>query len=295
MFTYDSLALDRDNTITIMTYPNFFILGAAKSGTTTLYYYLKEHPDVFLSNEKEPNFYSTDFQIIDNETDYQALYQQRTTETIVGEASHAYLSNPLSASILKSAHPNAKFVVILRNPAERAYSLYNHMLRHGYETVNNFEKALLLEDSRLNSVDFKDSCNENIWNFAYFKSGLFGEQVERYFSLFDKEQFHFITLKELAKSPKKTLSGVYDFLQLTQFDSPALLHKNNSNKIPTLPTLRNFIQKKSNRQKQPLVFRAINILNSKQVPRLKAETRNELMHQYASDLEKLYSLTGIRF
>jgi len=72
------------------------------------------------------------------------------------------------------------------------------MLRHGYETENRFEKVLLLEETRFSSEKFNALCDENIWNFAYFKSGLYEEQIERYLNVFDEHQFHVLTLNELA-------------------------------------------------------------------------------------------------
>ena len=80
--------------------PNFFILGAGKSGTTSLYYHLKEHPDIFLTDVKEPTFFCEGFQVVKNPIKYFELYDSVSTENIIGQASHAYMSKPTNAQVI---------------------------------------------------------------------------------------------------------------------------------------------------------------------------------------------------
>lgn len=88
--------------------PNFFILGAAKSGTTSLHFYLKQHPEIFLSPEKEPTFFCEGFQVVKNPIDYFQLFDSVGDEKVIGEASHVYLSNPSTARVLAALFPKAK-------------------------------------------------------------------------------------------------------------------------------------------------------------------------------------------
>ena len=111
--------------VTYIHKPNFFILGAGKSGTTSMHSYLRKHPEIFMPKYKEPTFFSKGFQKIKNPINYFELYDLVNTESVIGEASHAYLSNPSTARVLKALFPEAKFLVILRNSADRGYSLYN--------------------------------------------------------------------------------------------------------------------------------------------------------------------------
>ena len=193
--------------------PNFFILGAGKSGSTSLYWHLKKHPDIFLTRIKEPTFFSEGFQVIKNPIRYFELFDAVSTESIIGEASHVYLTSPSTARVLKGLFPDAKFLVILRNPVDRAYSLYNHMKRHGFEYIHTFEKALEAEEMRFTSKRFLENCPQYFYNYLYFRSGLYGEQLKNYFSVFPKkEQFCIIQFEQFITDPLNHFNRIYQFL-----------------------------------------------------------------------------------
>src|SRR3990170_8700279 len=126
--------------------PNFLIIGAHKSGTTSLYQYLRQHPQVFMPQLIEPSFFSYEGQnlqhnpsirrhVITRFEDYVALFQEARGEIAIGEASPMYLKCPQSAVRIKHYIPDARLIVILRNPVDRAYSHFQMELRNG--TVNN--------------------------------------------------------------------------------------------------------------------------------------------------------------
>jgi hypothetical protein len=275
--------------------PNFFILGAGKSGTTSLYFYLKQHPEIFLSPEKEPSFFCEQFQVVKNPTDYFRLFDAVRDEKIIGEASHVYLSNPPTARVLAGLFPKAKFVVIFRNPADRAYSLYHHMRRLGYETIGTFEKALQEEERRVNSARFRRNCPQYFYNFLYFRSGLYGEQIERYLSLFSKDQFHFLTLDELKHDPMGALGAIWKFLGVSPDFRPQLEVMNRGLTARVLwlqyfwRTKVKYPQRLRNRG-----LRFLDQVNLKPIPPIQQETRKDLMFRYEDDLKKLYNLTGVR-
>jgi hypothetical protein len=276
--------------------PNFFILGAAKCGTTTLYAYLKRHPDIFMSRVKEPTFFCEGFQVVKDPIEYFELFDGVKDERVIGEASHAYFSNPSSARVLKALFPEAKFVVILRNPADRAYSLYHHMRRKGDEKTASFEKALALEEERFASEDFRNHCPQYLYNFLYFRSGLFGEQVERYFSLFDRAQFHVMKLEYLRTKPLEALKGVTRFLDISTDFTPGERVRNEGAVTARYP----FIQYLWNHNvKRPefvrkLGFKILSKVNFMGIPPIRPETRATLLERYESDQEKLKTLTGLR-
>jgi len=274
--------------------PNFFILGAGKCGTTSLYHYLKNHPDIYLSPVKEPCFFCETFQIIKNPVDYARLFDAAGTKTLIGEASHVYFTNPSSAGTLRQFFPDAKFILILRHPADRAYSLYHHMRRYGYETLGTFEKALSAEEKRVSSEFFRRHCNQYLYNFFYFRSGLFGEQVERYFSLFSRSQFHIVTLAQLMERPLPTIEGIYKFLDVREDFKPEI-KVFNKGETSRWPLLQNSLNLKLRR---PQWLRRIGLnfsrkYNLMEISPMSPETRQQLCDRYQPDLEKLHGLTGI--
>ena len=200
--------------------PNFFIVGAAKSGTTSLWQYFRQHPDIFMPANpgwKEPSFYCDTYGVASYEF-YLSLFKDATTQKRIGEASTTYLSSPESAQKIHEAVPDAKIIVLLRNPVDRAYSLYRWMFQHGYETIAGFEDALAAEfPARKDNPEFMSGkfykgsfCY--YWDFLYFSSGLYFEQVSRYYRLFKKDQLAVIIFEEFAKDTRRTVHDLYKFL-----------------------------------------------------------------------------------
>ncbi len=277
--------------------PNFFILGAAKSGTTSLHRYLRQHSDVFMSHIKEPTFFCQGFQVVKNPIRYFQLFDSVSEEKIIGESSHAYMTDPATARVLKVLFPDAKFVVILRNPVDRAYSLYHHMRRYGHEKIGSFEKALEVEETRAHSRRFQEKCPQYLYNFLYFRSGLYGEQIERYFALFDRHRFHFLTLDQLKSQPMEALKAILSFLGLDTDFTPNLRVHNEGSITARFPLIQyvwthkvkhpRFLRKQG--------FKFLEKVNVMKVPPIRPETRNSLLARYESDLQKLKMLTGIVF
>ena len=279
-----------------MNKPNFFILGAAKSGTTALYRILKQHPRIFLTGIKEPTFFSEPFQVVKNPLNYFELYDGASNETILGEASHAYLTNPRTAGVLKALFPEARFLVILRNPAERAHSLYNFNRRLGYEYLNTFEAALAAEERRFNSRRFRKNYPENFYNFLYFRSGLYAEQIRNYYSIFPREQFHILKFDDFVADPAGVIRGIFQFLGVDPDFSPKLDVDRNSGDLTARFTLIQYyaakIRPHSVRRALAPFFRRVNSMKS---PPLLEKTRRDLMEKYAPSLRDLIDLTGISF
>lgn len=283
--------------------PNFFILGAGKCGTTSLYAHLKQHPQIFMSPVKEPSFFCESFQVVNNAIDYFRLFDGVGDETVIGEASHVYFSNPATARVLKTLFPEARFVVILRNPADRAYSLYHHMRRYGFEHVGSFEKAIEAEEERFASESFKKKCPQYPYNYYYFRSGHYGEQVQRYFDLFEPSRFRFLTLDQLRTDPDGSIKGIFDHLELDpNVDIDYRVHNegNLTRRYPKpqylwrtriFPVLR----KRKMFKTCEWVIKLLDKANVMPVPPMNPATRSALVARYAPDRKKLEALTGIVF
>jgi sulfotransferase family protein len=204
--------------------PNFFIVGAARAGTTSLWAYLRQHPDVFLPQSelaKEPTYFADvtppwapEFATLEG---YQKVFEAATYQRAVGEASTAYLSSPESPGRIHAAFPDAKIIIVLRNPAGRAYSHYRLLCELGFEPSPTFERGLELEAGRYERYEQGLPLPPRIdrfWYGAYFyqRMGRYGEQIERYLKLFRKEQLHFVLFDDLQKHPIETTSAVCNFL-----------------------------------------------------------------------------------
>lgn len=277
--------------------PNFFILGAAKSGTTSLYNYLNQHPGIYLSPVKEPTFFCEEFQIISDPISYFKLFDDVTTERIVGEASHAYLTSPSTPRVLRGLFPSARFVVILRNPADRAFSLYHHMRRSGYEYINSFEKALEAEEERIISSRFRDNCPQYLYNFLYYRSGLYGEQLRRYFEFFERDRFYLLTSDALKRDPRASVEAILRFLEL-RTDVDLTLNVHNAGvttvRFPALQYIwRTRVTKPAllRRIMRSLLWR----INSCPRPAIDPRTRAALLDRYREDQALLHEISGIQF
>src|SRR5437588_7141599 len=163
--------------------PNFLIAGAAKAGTTSLHDYLGQHPDIYMSTFKEPNYFVPGYAYEDWE-DYLALFAGARGETAVGESSTGYLYCEESPLRIKSTLGDVKIILILRNPARRAASLYWWMVREGYENAPSFADALERESSRARDPDFRANCPQFFPDYLYYTTGLYSEQVERFLETF---------------------------------------------------------------------------------------------------------------
>jgi hypothetical protein len=278
--------------------PNFFILGAGRSGTTTLAAVLREHPEIFLSTPKEPTFFSDPFQVTRTPIKYAKLFTGADEFSAVGEASHAYLSHPDAAQTLRAFFPNARFIVMFRNPADRALAMYSYMLENGYELHRTFERALAAEDHRFTSERFAQHCPHYFWNFMYFRSGLFGEQVDRYLELFQREQFHFTTLYDLQRDPAGVLGAIEAFLGVSPQPVDQLPRYGSSKGVRSIPLqyVERSVVRRLARHNVPLMNttrQRLNAWNRGSPPTMQPETRARLLAGYATDLARLTELTGV--
>jgi hypothetical protein len=198
--------------------PNFFILGAAKAGTTSLYNILKMHPDVYFPFNKEPMFFSND-EIFKKGIDWysKTYFMNSEHQTAIGEASPHYLywSDKVSSRLHEVyAGEEIKFLVILRDPVARAYSWYWNMVKEGNEN-ESFETALALENQRF--LDNQESLYHNgSMMYGYYQGGRYATQLKAYLQLFPYGKFHLIFQENLTSLFDDTLKSICRFLGIDE-------------------------------------------------------------------------------
>ena len=174
--------------------PSIFIVGAAKSGTTSLWAYLKQHPQLASSDRlrhKELGYYSNLYGINDK-MQYDSMFETDDPGIMNFEACTSYLTSPESPFLIKESVPDAKIIVVIRNPVDRAFSLYNWMTSYGYEKASSFEKALELEPLRKSSAKFRKSNSQYFYNYLYKDSGLYYIQLKRYIDIFGIDRSYMV-------------------------------------------------------------------------------------------------------
>ena len=193
----------------------FFIVGAPKAGTTSLYHYLNEHPKIIMSKEKEPDYFSHEAlknqniyyynMQIDTEEKYHSLFNLERDDSILGEASVSYLFYEDVPAKIKQYNKHAKIIIVLRNPIERAYSHYLMDFRLGL--VQNTFEEIIYRDSSV-SKDFELHYQQYIEVSQYFS------QIERYLKIFGKEKIHIIDYEDLQKDQEAVLKNIFLFLEV---------------------------------------------------------------------------------
>jgi hypothetical protein len=201
-----------------MTKPNFIIVGVARCGTTSLYHYLKQHPDIAFPSQKEPKYFSgrklifpqngpgdktVDSKIIIDEASYYKLFEGLDAKC-VGESSSDYLYyHHITAQAIKKELGDIPIVISIRNPIDRAFSAYSNLIRDSREILE-FDKALDAEEKRI---------SENYdWMWAYKKGGLYADGITEFQSTFNNVKV--VLFDDLANNPSKVLGEIFDFLSV---------------------------------------------------------------------------------
>lgn len=291
-----------------MTYlprPNFLIVGAAKSGTSSLDRYLGQHPEVYIPPKKEAHYFSipdfpptfrgpgdegmNEYTIRDRDA-YYHLFDGVKGEKAIGEASVFYLFYPGTATRIKEEIPDAKIIIMLRNPVDRAFSAYMHLIRDERENLSFRES--LAKESQFRANEF-----EPMW--YYRELGLYTEQVKRYLDAFGDEQVKVIVFEDFAKNPVAGVQEVASFLGVSPDFTPDTSIRHNESGVPKSRFLYNFISKPHGVKEiiKPLVPTAVrerlgNQAKSMVLERaqMEPEIRAELEAYFASDVADLERL-----
>ena len=230
-------------------WPTFLVIGAAKAGTTSLYRYLGEHPEIYMSPIKEPNFFAfkdqtvafngpqddkfTNSWSITSISRYHQLFNPASKHEARGEVSPSSLYYPRASTRIAQYLPNARLLVTLRDPTERAYSNYLMMVMQGREPCKNFSAALDQELARLKAG----------WSFfwGYTQLGFYHKQLRRYYDLFSPHQIHVCLLDDLADRPLETVQSLYDFIGVDRSFQPDLSTQHNPSGAPDSEMLHWFL------------------------------------------------------
>ena len=208
-----------------MSLPNFMCIGAAKSGTTSLYDILKQHSDIFLPTFKEPHFFDIP-SVYKNGIDwYKKMYFQKVrNEKCIGDFTPTYLFDEHAPErILNDLGANVKFIIILRNPIDRAYSHYLHSKRDEHENLS-FKDALYIEKNRVNKSDYLSYLR-----LSYIGQGMYYQMLTRYFKFFPRDNFLIINFEEEFVSQREnTINKILNFLELNSEDLDINISSNKS-------------------------------------------------------------------
>lgn len=201
-----------------MTLPDFIIAGAQKCGTTSLYQYLTQNRNIVPAKKKEVHFFDIHYPRGLSWYKEKFLLNQRRKNRgfITGEASPYYLFHPHAAERAAQTLPQAKIIILLRNPVDRAFSHYHHQIRHGKETLS-FEEAIHQEESRLHMerrkmLRDKSYNSNNYWRYSYLARGVYADQLKRWMTHFSTHQIMVIRSEDFYKNTNKILKKVTHFL-----------------------------------------------------------------------------------
>jgi hypothetical protein len=192
--------------------PNFFIIGAPKCGTTAMSEYLRTHPNVFMSNPKEPRYFSFDVAPCEFPSfpDYLAIFDgANSNQTVIAEASQSYLRSKVAIHVIRALYEDSKLLIMLRNPVDLVYSFHTERRRAGTETDADFERAWKTEVAKGSSARHGDGSAEEA---PYQSVGKLGEQVKRVLDVFPREQVFFIVFDEFASNPRRIYLDLLEFL-----------------------------------------------------------------------------------
>ena len=289
--------------------PNFFIVGAPKAGTTALYEYLRRHPKIFMPLKKRTSLFCKRFPnypSVKNKNDYLKLFNKSTKEHLaIGEASVWYLYSDIAIKLIKEFNPDAKIIVMLRNPVDLAYAMHGQALYNHNENESNFEKAWELQSKRQNHIDIPRRCRAH-QILQYEKLASLGFQTERLLSIFDRKQVKFIIFEDFINHTQETYEETLEFLNVEKdgrTDFPIIneskTHRSKLiGKLTQTPPFwilkvvrfaRDHLSIEINR---PLTWmRKLNNVSTQRRP-LRPEFRHQLIGIFREDVKKLSLLIG---
>ena len=221
-----------------MKYPDFFIIGAPKSGSTSLFKYLSEHPNVLMSEIKGPHYFASDINDdnrIKKKRDYLKLFKKKNKDqTVIGEASVLYLCSKKAIKRIAKKLPHSKLIIILRNPIDVVQSWHAEMIWSRLEYNENFENAWI--DNISDGDREKNKCIK----LDYKNIFRYGEQIDRVFKYFSKKNVKIIYYEDFSSSTKKTYMEITNFLNIPNYEKNSFI-KHNTYKYYKNKSLQDFL------------------------------------------------------
>ena len=275
-----------------MIIPNFLIIGAPKAGTTSLYQYLRQHPDVFMPANKEP-YYFAKTRTEQELSDYLELFAARHNARAVGEASTNYLFRPQAPRLIHAYNKEMRLVAVLRNPVDRAFSQYHHNIKLRLEPHVTFEDALAAEEA--GDIDR--------WFLKYVEMGLYAQQLRRYLEVFPREQILVILYDDLRTQLPAIVKRLFGFLGVDDEFAADVSVRHNPTRVPKSRGIDSLVHVVSGSKLLRRSFKVVGLddrvrrlgkklryANSTPLPSVNPQTRQRLVDRFRSDCLDLQSL-----
>lgn len=294
--------------------PNFFVVGAPKCGTSTMFHYLEPHPDVYMYPRKEPDFFAEDLKAPEHRHGYsesawdayRKLFKPRD-EAIVSEGTTWYLYSREAASRIHDFNPNAKILIMLRNPTDQMHSLHSQLVYMGVEKIRSFKDAL---DAAPDRTVHQMLCDPRYMpptmtnrKLLYKEIAKFADQVQRYLTVFGPDQVRVVILDDLKKNPALVYKQVLEFLKVDSTFEPEFktFNPNKTRRIKsdaiqrfrTHPVnqwmVRTFIPTRVREESFRALAHAWGSLNTKYHPRepMEEALRSQLKAEFLPEVQKL--------
>ena len=280
---------------------DFFIVGAPKAGTTSLYHYLNEHSEIEMSSQKEPDFFSDqslqqqklyyDKNRIDTLEKYNSLFE-REDVILRGDSSVSYLFYEDVPHKIITYNPDAKIIIMLRNPIDRAFSHY--LMDYSLGLISESFETIIQKQSK--------HKNANLFYQQYIQVSEYSKQIKRYLEVFSKENIHFIDYEDFKNDTSDVVNSVFLFLGVNDDFQPYLKKKYNTYTAPKNSLIRyvysfvacrkmvaNILSKNLTKTIRNLFF------TSDKKPQLSELTRNFLKKHFESDVRELSELLNKDF
>lgn len=291
--------------------PSFFLLGAAKAGTSAFFDMLARQPGIFLPALKESNYFALGDQpprfsgpgddsgingrSIWRREDYAALFRDASPDQVIGEASVIYLASTTAASAIKAAVPDARLLAILRDPVERAYSAFRHLRRDGREEYEDFGRALAAEEERV------AAGWEPLWH--YQRVGRYADQLETWLEHFPRDQMLIVSYERFRDDPQSVLVEACRFVGTEARSFEGLARSVNASGSPRSRRLQRLLigDNAIKRTVRPLVsarlrrrvWQALMRRNTRRTPAgLPIGVEAELRERFRPQVERLEQLLG---
>lgn len=302
--------------------PNFFLVGAPKCGTTSLYFYLDQHPQIYMSPLKEPHFLADEIRLvnftepfrrmaeeklaglseylagdmsskfsagpIERWEDYLRLFRNAKDHLVRGDASTCYLWSPTAARNIAVRFPGAKIVIVLRNPVDRAFSQYLHMLTFADDEISF--RAYVERCLQSSSRQFGE-----LYPFLYF--GFYANQVERYLNLFPRDGVRIVWYEDYQRDPVSVFKEMFRFLGVDPDFGPDSSERYMEARVPRSYVVNKALKPVWSRVKTAVpeavaatMKRAV--FRDRKSMRMSAEDRRFLCNLYREDVRNLEQLTG---
>ena len=276
-----------------MTLPNFLVIGAEKSGTTALHELLATHPQVFMSEPKEPSFFlSQDRRYlaqdllgqphghIRTQPEYEGIFVAAAAAKAIGESSPCYLYSPAAAQLIRATIPGVRIIALLRNPAERAFSQFTFNQQRGWEPLaRTFREALELEEERVRA--------DSMWAFHYTRRGMYAQQLAPYINAFG-DRVRVWAYDDFVEQPAHVLREICEFCEIEEITLEKPPARRNVTSLPRSGIIRQLLDRPN-----PIKAMARGLMPNRARSALGGMLRRMNAHRPAKDDEAIGSLMAV--